>query len=115
MTYHHLYVCREGVTPLRNHLALRDYLRSHPDKVVAYGELKKRLAQQFPHDIDSYISGNTDFILDILEESSFSDNELQWIAHPNRNPSTFWDSPVIGTEFGKPPALSKGSRREVSG
>ncbi len=84
VTSHHLYVCREGVTPLRNHLALRDYLRSHPDKVVAYGDLKKRLAQQFPHDIDAYIAGKTNFILHILEESSFSDDELQRIANPNR-------------------------------
>ena len=82
MTYHHLYVCREGVTPLQNHLALRDYLRTHPENVVMYGTLKKRLAQQFPHDIDSYIAGKTDFILEILEESGLSDDELQWVANP---------------------------------
>ncbi|HCQ00035.1 MAG TPA: hypothetical protein DIT99_04770, partial [Candidatus Latescibacteria bacterium] len=31
---------------------LRDYLRTDPDIAQAYGDLKKQLADQFPHDID---------------------------------------------------------------
>ena len=84
MSYHHLYVCQEGVTPLRNHLVLRDYLRLHPEKVVEYGNLKKLLAENFPNDIDSYVAGKTDFILEILKESGFSGKELQLVANANR-------------------------------
>ena len=32
---HHLYVCVEGVLALRNHLGVRDYLRTHPEAVRA--------------------------------------------------------------------------------
>ena len=37
---HNLYVCPQGVLPLRNHLALRHHLRTHPEAVEAYGALK---------------------------------------------------------------------------
>ena len=63
---HHLYVCVRGSVALTNHLALRDYLRGHPDRAVAYGQLKKRLAAQFPTDIDRYVAGKTDFVLAAL-------------------------------------------------
>ena len=63
---HNLYVCPRDSEGLQNHLALRDYLRANPQAVQGYGELKKRLAQQFPQDIEAYIDGKTDFILRIL-------------------------------------------------
>ena len=63
---HHLYVCRQGSTVVRDHLATRDYLRSYPVCANAYGELKKRLARQYPNDIDAYIDGKMDFILGVL-------------------------------------------------
>lgn len=34
---HHLYVCRDGIAALDNHLKLRDYLRCHPDAAERYG------------------------------------------------------------------------------
>jgi hypothetical protein len=40
------------------------------------------VADQFPHDIDSYIEGKKDFILEILEKSGFSPGELAWVANP---------------------------------
>jgi GrpB-like predicted nucleotidyltransferase (UPF0157 family) len=66
LSAHHLYVCVRGSAALTNHLALRDYLRGHPDRAVAYGQLKKRLAAQFPTDIDKYVAGKTDFVLAAL-------------------------------------------------
>ena len=63
---HHLYVCVRGSAALTNHLALRDYLRGHPDRAVAYGQLKKQLAAEFPTDIDRYVAGKTDFVLAAL-------------------------------------------------
>ena len=41
-------------------------MRNHPEKVQEYGNLKVELARKYPYDIDSYIDGKTDFILDIL-------------------------------------------------
>ena len=41
---HHLYVCPRDGLGLANHLAVRDYLRAHPDTARRYGELKKETA-----------------------------------------------------------------------
>ena len=63
---HHLYVCDQDNTELARHLAFRDYLRSHPEQAIAYGNLKRDLAQRFPHDIDSYCEGKTELVEGIL-------------------------------------------------
>lgn len=60
---HHLYLSPQDSLSLRNHLALRDRLRSDQGSAKAYGALKHRLAKEFPNDFDSYIEGKTDFIL----------------------------------------------------
>jgi 2'-5' RNA ligase len=59
---HHLYVCPSDSRELRRHLAFRDYLRSRPDAVCKYGELKQSLAAKHGNDIDAYIDGKTAFI-----------------------------------------------------
>lgn len=64
---HHLYVCAQDNAELARHLALRGYLRAHPESALAYGELKRRLARQFPHDIEGYIEGKATFIQGILD------------------------------------------------
>jgi GrpB-like predicted nucleotidyltransferase (UPF0157 family) len=85
---HHLYVCPKGSLGLTNPLALRDYLRVHPDVAHAYGSLKKTLALQFRDDIDGYLDGKTDLILGILREVGFSRDQLDTIEKINRNPSS---------------------------
>lgn len=70
----HLYVCPAGSLPLHNHLTLRDHLRANPTDRNAYAQLKFDLAQKFPNDIDSYIAGKTDFILNILAQYPFPKN-----------------------------------------
>jgi GrpB-like predicted nucleotidyltransferase (UPF0157 family) len=67
--HHHLYICARDNCELQRHLVFRDYLRAHPEKAQAYAELKKQLAQQFHHDIDSYIQGKSEFIETILANS----------------------------------------------
>lgn len=84
---HHLYVCLRDSLGLVNHLAVRNYLRAHPETAQAYGDLKKRLADQFPHDIDSYGEGKTELILDILREAGFLPEQLQEIEAANRKAS----------------------------
>jgi GrpB-like predicted nucleotidyltransferase (UPF0157 family) len=65
-------------------LVVRDYLRTHPDIADEYGALKKRLAEQFSHDIDSYIDGKTDIVLRILRMAGFRPEELEDIEGINR-------------------------------
>ena len=81
---HHLYVCTAGNISLKNHLAFRNYLRSHPPKAKAYGELKKRLAKENPDNIDAYVSGKTEFITGILKEMGFDAAELDDITRQNK-------------------------------
>jgi GrpB-like predicted nucleotidyltransferase (UPF0157 family) len=84
---HHLYVCLAGSEALRNHLFLRDYLRAHPNLAASYGELKMRLAREFADDIDGYVDGKTDFILEILARSDLTVDGLKRIGEANRKPS----------------------------
>jgi GrpB-like predicted nucleotidyltransferase (UPF0157 family) len=81
---HHLYVCWHGSTGLRNHLALRDYLRANPEEARAYGALKKQLALEHPHDIDAYIRDKTDFIIGILGRMNLNTDQLESIRKANK-------------------------------
>jgi GrpB-like predicted nucleotidyltransferase (UPF0157 family) len=81
---HHLYACVQGSTALANHLAIRDRLRRSPAVAAAYGQLKKDLAEQFPDDMDGYIEGKTDFLLQVLRGAGFSDAVLHAIRNANR-------------------------------
>lgn len=83
---HHLYACLTGNDGLRNHLTLRAHLRAHPEAVEEYGRLKRELAERFPDDTDAYIEGKTGFILAILAEAGFTDNQRSAIRAANRKP-----------------------------
>lgn len=62
----HLYVCSVDTPNLHNHLIFRDYLRTHPDAVVAYSELKPRLAHKYHDNRNLYTVSKTEFIQKIL-------------------------------------------------
>jgi GrpB-like predicted nucleotidyltransferase (UPF0157 family) len=81
---HHLYACVQGSVALVNHLALRDCLRRDPSAAAAYGQLKKQLAEQFPIDVEGYMSGKTEFLLDLLRSAGIPDSDLLTIRYANR-------------------------------
>ena len=83
---HNLYVCVQGAASLENHLRFRDYLRLNPEAAMEYGLLKKELAAKFPHDIDAYIDGKTDFITNVLAEVGMDKASIEKIDLANRNP-----------------------------
>nr|WP_259546682.1 GrpB family protein [Heyndrickxia oleronia] len=62
---HHIHIYQIGSYEIKRHLAFRDYLKSHPDEMRNFGELKEKLAQQFPYDIESYIKGKDYLVKDI--------------------------------------------------
>ncbi|MHA6528887.1 GrpB family protein [Paenibacillus sp. BAC0078] len=74
---YHLYVCPKDGKGYLEHIAFRDYLRSHPEARLEYEEVKKRLAEQFRYDIDSYCNGKTEVVHSILEKSG------KWGGHPH--------------------------------
>ena len=88
MPRHHLYLCASGSLALRNHLAVREHLRGYPDVAKEYGDLKKRLAAQFPADIDAYVAGKTDLLVRILADAGFHADELAAIERINRRNSS---------------------------
>ncbi|MBM7583952.1 GrpB-like predicted nucleotidyltransferase (UPF0157 family) [Bacillus pakistanensis] len=62
---HHVHIYQVGSYEIVRHLAFRDFLRTHPDIRKDYGELKEKLAQQFPYDIESYITGKERLVSEI--------------------------------------------------
>ena len=81
---HNLYVCLADSLSLRNHLVLRDFLRTNPDSVKQYSVLKKELAIKYAHNIDLYVEGKTAFITDILRRAGFSETALLDITEANK-------------------------------
>lgn len=66
---HHIHTYELHHPEVARHLDFRDYLRAHPDFAHKYGQLKIKLAQQFPHDIDGYIRGKSPFINDVIKKA----------------------------------------------
>ncbi|HEY0278872.1 MAG TPA: GrpB family protein [Solirubrobacterales bacterium] len=60
---HHLHVCAAGSEDERRHLAVRDFLRAHPDEVAAYAELKRGLVARVPGDRLAYIEGKDAYVV----------------------------------------------------
>ena len=61
-------------TNIMRHLALRDYLRTHPQACAQYAALKRELAALYPYSIDDYCSGK-DALVRTLEAQA-----LAWFA-----------------------------------
>lgn len=59
---HHAHVFEAGSEQVIRHLNFRDYLTTHPAEAQQYSDLKRKLAQQYPHDIDGYMDGKDEFI-----------------------------------------------------
>lgn len=80
---HHLYICQRDSIHVQNHLLFRRHLRAHPEAVKAYSDLKMRLAQQHPHDIDAYINGKTPMVTAFLRAEGMSEDHIQDIMNVN--------------------------------
>lgn len=67
---HHLHIFgQDSREEIRRHLAVRDYLRTHPETALAYGNLKRTLAKRYPFDIDGYCDGKDAFVK-VLERTA---------------------------------------------
>jgi len=82
---HHLYLIEKGNVNLTNHLKLRDFLRSNPVAAKEYGDLKKKLAEEYKYDIDSYIEKKTALITGFLKKMGMTKKELKLITGENKN------------------------------
>ena len=79
-----VYVCTAGNANVRNHLAVRDVLRTRDDLRDAYASVKLALAADPDMDIDTYLAGKSAVLQEVLEVSGeFTDVELAAIHRLN--------------------------------
>ncbi len=59
---HHLHVCEAGGEDELRHVAVRDFLRAHPDEAARYAALKREVAARHPQDRLAYIEGKDEYV-----------------------------------------------------
>ncbi|HET6505628.1 MAG TPA: GrpB family protein [Baekduia sp.] len=59
---HHLHVCRTGSDHEVDHVAVRDFLRAHPDEAASYAALKREVVARHPRDRLAYIDGKDAYV-----------------------------------------------------
>lgn len=69
---HHLYVYVRNNPELLQHIAFRDYLRTHSETMRDYGELKKALAVKHGSDRAAYTEAKIEFISSVLTQASMN-------------------------------------------
>ena len=81
-----LHIFEDSDPEVGRHLRFCNYLKSHPDEVKEYSELKVKLALQFPHDIQRYILGKEAFIksIDMLAAWEATPEIANQISKPRR-------------------------------
>jgi GrpB-like predicted nucleotidyltransferase (UPF0157 family) len=67
--YHHLYVVVAGSQPHRDHIDLRDFLRTHPAQAARYSDLKRRLAVLLATERPAYSEGKAEMISEFLRQA----------------------------------------------
>jgi len=66
---HHLYIVVLDSPPHRDHVDLRDHLRSHPDQARRYAAEKQRLAPLLATDRDAYVNGKAWLVRELLAQA----------------------------------------------
>jgi GrpB-like predicted nucleotidyltransferase (UPF0157 family) len=65
---HHVHICEVGGR-LWDKLLFRDYLRQHAEDRIAYADLKRRLAADYPGNREAYTNGKGGFVADIMNRA----------------------------------------------
>ena len=79
-----VYITVEGCLSLRNHLGVRDVLRSDATLRDEYGGLKLRLGEREYADIEGYVVDKSPVVQRILERAGLRGTEREEIAEINR-------------------------------
>jgi GrpB-like predicted nucleotidyltransferase (UPF0157 family) len=70
----HVHAFQSGSPHVSRHLAFRDFMRGNPQIAGAYSDLKRRLADAHPLDIEAYMDGKDAFIKEMEAKA------LAWVA-----------------------------------
>lgn len=71
---HHIHTFKVGSAQIKRHLGFRDYLIAHPEYAQKYSELKRKLAKEYPNNIEGYMNGKDRFIQEMDRQAS------QWLT-----------------------------------
>jgi GrpB-like predicted nucleotidyltransferase (UPF0157 family) len=71
---HQVHTFQSGSQQIQRHLAFRDFLRAHAELALQYSQLKQRLAEAHPHDMNAYMDGKDGFIKEMEARA------LAWVA-----------------------------------
>jgi GrpB-like predicted nucleotidyltransferase (UPF0157 family) len=66
---HHVHVFEAGSERELRHLAVRDFLRAHPDEAERYAALKREVAARHPQDRLAYIDGKEVYMTGLEERA----------------------------------------------
>jgi GrpB-like predicted nucleotidyltransferase (UPF0157 family) len=73
---HHIHIFEiSNSRDIDRHLAVRDYLRAHPQDAFEYGQLKSKLAALYPFDIKAYCDGKDTFVKELERKA------LKWYLY----------------------------------
>ncbi len=62
---HHIHIMVSNSVEHLRYVAFREYLRTHPETIADYEQLKKELAEKFRDDREAYTEAKTEFIKSI--------------------------------------------------
>jgi len=65
---HHLYVCHKDSAELKKHIIFRNWLQMHENDKIAYSKIKIEIAEKYPDNIDAYMVGKQQCILEIYKK-----------------------------------------------
>lgn len=69
---------------INRHIAVRDFLRTHPDIALEYGELKMELAYRFSEDIEGYCTGKDAFVKQLERMLCYGIKIMNHIKHDRK-------------------------------
>jgi GrpB-like predicted nucleotidyltransferase (UPF0157 family) len=78
---HHIHTFKVSSEQVKRHLAFRDYMIAHPEDAQRYSELKRRLAREYPTNIDGYMDGKDGFIKE-MDLKALQWRTLQLVQQP---------------------------------
>ncbi|WP_284646239.1 GrpB family protein [Paenibacillus silviterrae] len=70
---HHLHIYNYGSEEWKNNILFRDYLRTHPEVLKQYNQLKKELAEKYINDRAAYTNAKNPFISDVIQKAKWSE------------------------------------------
>ncbi len=65
----HVHIFAAGSEEVERHLALREYLRSHPEVALEYSELKRDLIGRRSAGKKAYVAGKAPFVSKVVQEA----------------------------------------------